>query len=69
MPYVLNTDNGKIHDASKEHIVKAMSKGKDHYELFETIQEAKAIARRNGNEPTPCMRCRFSQAVRDEISG
>lgn len=68
MPYVLNTQSGKIHDASKDHIknkVKSETGGK--YELFDTIQEAKAIAIRYGKTPSACGTCYFPEAVVDEM--
>lgn len=69
MPYVLNTQNGKIHDVSKPHIrnkVESETGGK--YELFDTIQEAKAIAIRYGKIPSACRKCYFPEAVVDEMN-
>lgn len=69
MPYVLNTENGKIHDAFKKHISNKLSKRSDgKYEVFDTIEEAKSIAKSYGTVPIACGQCHFSQAVEDEIN-
>lgn len=69
MPYVLNTQSGKIHDASKDHIRdKLVSETGGKYELFDNVQEAKAIAKRYGKIPSACGQCHFPEAVVDEMN-
>ncbi len=63
MPYLLNPKSGKIHHSDMPHV-----QNKPAYISFLTIQEAIAYAKDNGKQPSPCARCQFPQAVRDEIN-
>lgn len=64
MPYRLTLSSGVIHDASKPHATKLPN---THTLDFETLEEAKAQAKKHGKPPQACKKCGFSSAVQQEI--
>ncbi len=65
MPYLVNTKNGCIHDASKVHAKNCTGK---HYVTVDTIPEAKSKAKKAGKKPQACKKCGFNPATIEECN-